>query len=62
MFCGQTTDSSFSKVIETLGHTNLSVCLLYDIILCSNDNVINGEYLVFKLHNGNMLDFKKYLT
>lgn len=49
----------FFKVIETPGHSKLSVCLLYNNLLFGGDTIINKEYLILKLPGSNKEDYKK---
>lgn len=57
--CNQTTNSSCFKVLETPGHSKLSVCFLYKNKLFGGDTNINKEYLVLKLPGSSKIDFKE---
>jgi hydroxyacylglutathione hydrolase len=60
--CNNYTDLNFFEVIETPGHSKLSVCFLYKNMLFGGDTIINKEYLVLKLPGSNKKDFKKTVT
>lgn len=57
--CNQTTNSSCFKVLETPGHSKLSVCFLYKNILFGGDTNINKEYLFLKLPGSSKINFKE---
>jgi glyoxylase-like metal-dependent hydrolase (beta-lactamase superfamily II) len=52
-------DLNYFEVIETPGHSILSVCFLYKNILFGGDTVIDKKNLVLKLPGGNKLIYKE---
>lgn len=53
------TDSNCFEVIETPGHSKLSLCFLYKNILFGGDTVIDKKSLILKLPGSNKMDFKE---
>lgn len=60
--CFKTTNQSFFEIIETPGHSTMSVCFLYKNMLFGGDTVIDKKNLVLKLPGSNKLDYKKSVT
>jgi hydroxyacylglutathione hydrolase len=55
-------DFNFFEVVETPGHSKLSVCLLYENMLFGGDTIINKEYLVLKLPGSNKAHYKESVS
>ena len=53
------TNTNYFEVIETPGHSKLSVCFLYKNMLFGGDTVIDKKSLILKLPGSNKLDFKE---
>jgi glyoxylase-like metal-dependent hydrolase (beta-lactamase superfamily II) len=60
--CNKSTGLNYFEVIETPGHSKLSLCLLHKNLLFGGDTIIEKENLVLKLPGSNRIDYKESIA